>query len=165
MRRKISYVLVWMIFGVLLSSCKPLKPANLYEARIDAEVASKKWINKEGEVKIYVDQALSNEALFDQEAERIKEKCLEMPKIELKLSKAARTQPTRYNSASYFCDRIDIKLVNNNGRSFLIKPKRACAWAQDEKLFICQEVAFTSDYATRDQWSEAKRTTEVFRYE
>ena len=165
MVRKISHVLVWMISGVLMSSCTPHKPANLYEARIDAEVASKNWINEEGEVKIYVDQTQSNEALFDQEAERLKQECLETPRTQLKSSKAALTKPTRYNSDSYFCDRIDIKMVNNNGRSFLIKPKRACAWAQDEKLFICQEVSITSDYATRDQWSEAKRTTQIFRYE
>ena len=165
MVRKISHVLVWMISGVLMSSCTPHKPANLYEARIDAEVASKNWINEEGEVKIYMDQTQSNEDLFDQEAERLKQECLETPRTQLKSSKAALTKPTRYNSDSYFCDRIDIKLVNNNGRSFLIKPKRACAWAQDEKLFICQEVSITSDYATRDQWSEAKRTTQIFRYE
>ena len=165
MVRKISHVLVWIISGVLMSSCTPHKPANLYEARIDAEVASKNWINEEGEVKIYVDQTQSNEDLFDQEAERLKQECLETPRTQLKSSKAAHTKPTRYNSDSYFCDRIDIKLVNNNGRSFLIKPKRACAWAQDEKLFICQEVSITSDYATRDQWSEAKRTTQIFRYE
>ena len=71
MGRKAQYVLTWLIFGVLLSSCTPHKPANLYEARIDAEVASKNWINEEGEVKIYVDQNLTNEALFDQEAERL----------------------------------------------------------------------------------------------
>ena len=165
MGRKAQYVLAWLIFGVLLSSCTPHKPANLYEARIDAEVASKNWINEEGEVKIYVDQNLTNEALFDQEAERLNQECLETPKRQLKLSKAARTKPTRYNSDSYFCDRFDITLVTDNGRTFLIKPRRACAWAQDEKFFICQEVSFTSDYATRDQWSEAKRTTQVFRYE
>ena len=165
MVRKISQVLVWMISGVLMSSCKPHKPANLYEERIDAEVASKNWINEEGEVKIYVDQTQSNEGLFDQEAERLKQECLETPRTERKPSKSAHTPPSRYDTASYFCDRIDIKLVNDNGQSFLIKPKRACAWAEDERLFICQEVAITSDYATRDQWSEAKRTTRVFRYE
>ena len=61
----------------------------------------------------------------------------------------ARAKQTRYNSDSYFCDKIDIKLFTENGQTFLIKPRRACAWAQDEKLFICQEVSFTSDYATR----------------
>ena len=165
MGRNFPYVLAWLIFGVLLSSCTPHKPANLYEARIDAEVASKNWINEEGEVKIYVDQTLSNEVLFDQEAERLNQECLETPRRQLKSSKAARTKPTRYNSDSYFCDRFDITLVTDNGRTFLIKPRRACAWAQDEKLFICQEVTFTSDYATRDQWSEANRTTQIFRYE
>ena len=165
MGSKAQYVLAWLIFGVLLSSCTPHKPANLYEARIDAEVASKNWINEEGEVKIYVDQNLTNEALFDQEAERLNQECLETPKRQLKLSKAARTKPTRHNSDSYFCDRFDITLVTDNGRAFLIKPRRACAWAQNEKFFICQEVSFTSGYATRDQWSEAKRVTQVFRYE
>ena len=165
MGSKAQYVLAWLIFGVLLSSCTPHKPANLYKARIDAEVASKNWINEEGEVKIYVDQNLTNEALFDQEAKRLNQECIETPKRQLKLSKAARTKPTRYNSDSYFCDRFDITLVTDNGRTFLIKPRRACAWAQDEKFFICQEVSFTSGYATRDQWSKAKRVTQVFRYE
>ena len=165
MGRKFPYVLAWLITGAFLSSCTANKPANLYEARIDAEVASKNWINEEGEVKIYVDQTLSNDALFDQERERLNQECLETPRRQLKLSKAARTKPTRYNSDSYFCDSFDITLVTNNGRTFLIKPRRECAWAQDEKLFICQEVSFTSDYATRDQWREAKRTTQVFRYE
>ena len=165
MGSKAQYVLAWLIFRVLLSSCTPHKPANLYEARIDAEVASKNWIIEEGEVKIYVDQNLTSEALFDQEAERLNQECLETPKRQLKLSKAARTKPTRYNSDSYFCDRFDITLVTDNGRTFLIKPRRACAWAQDEKFFICQEVSFTSGYATRDQWSEAKRVTQVFLYE
>ena len=165
MGRKFPYVLAWLITGAFLSSCTANKPANLYEARIDAEVASKNWINEEGEVKIYVDQTLSNDALFDQERERLNQECLETPRRQLKLSKAARTKPTRYNSDSYFCDSFDITLVTNNGRTFLIRPRRECAWAQDEKLFICQEVSFTSDYATRDQWREAKRTTQVFRYE
>ena len=165
MGSKAQYVLAWLIFGVLLSSCTPHKPANLYEARIDAEVASKNWINEEGEVKIYVDQNLANEALFDQDAERLNQECLKTPKRQLKLSKAARTKPTRYNSDSYFCDRFDITLVTDNGRTFLIKPRRECAWAQDEKFFICQEVSFTSDYATRDQWSEAKRIIQVLHYE
>ena len=165
MGRKFPYVLAWLITGAFLSSCTANKPANLYEARIDAEVASKNWINEEGEVKIYVDQTLSNDALFYQERERLNQECLETPRRQLKLSKAARTKPTRYNSDSYFCDSFDITLVTNNGRTFLIKPRRECAWAQDEKLFICQEVSFTSDYATRDQWREAKRTTQVFRYE
>ena len=165
MCKQTAHVLVMMISGCLLSSCQPQRPANLYEERIDAEVASKNWINEEGEVNIYVDQTLSNEALFDQEADRLNQKCLETPRTERKPSKSAHTPPSRYNTASYFCDRIDIKLVNDNGQSFLIKPKRACAWAEDERLFICQEVAITSDYATRDQWSEAKRTTRVFRYE
>ena len=165
MERKFLSVLAWLIFGVLLSSCTPHKPTNLYEAQIDAEVASKNWINEGGEVKIYVDQTLSNEVLFDQEADRLNQECLETPRRQLKSSKAARAKPTRYNSDSYFCDRFDITLVTENGRTFLIKPRRACAWAKDEKFFICQEVSFTSDYATRDQWSEAKRITQVFRYE
>ena len=165
MGRKFPYVLALLIFGAFLSGCTPHKPANLYGARIDAEVASKNWINEEGEVKIHVDQTLSNKVIFDQEAERLTQECLETPRRQLKSSKAARTKTTRYNSDSYFCDRIDIKLVTDNGRTFLIKPRRVCAWAQDEKLFICQEVIFTSDYATRDQWREAKRTTQVFRYE
>ena len=71
MGRKFPYVLAWLIFGAFLSGCTPHKPANLYEERIDAEVASKNWINEEGKVKIYVDQTLSNEVLFDQEAERL----------------------------------------------------------------------------------------------
>jgi hypothetical protein len=48
MERKFLSVLAWLIFGVLLSSCTPHKPTNLYEARIDAGVASKNWINEEG---------------------------------------------------------------------------------------------------------------------
>ena len=165
MGRKFPYVLAWLIFGAFLSGCTPHEPANLYEERIDAEVASKNWINEDGKVKIYVDQTLSNEVLFDQEAERLSQECLETPRRQVKFSKAARKKPTRYNSNSYFCDRFDITLVTDNGRTFLIKPRRACVWAQDENLYICQEVSFTSDYATRDQWREAKRTTQVFRYE
>ena len=146
-----------------MSSCTPHKPANLYEARIDAEVASKNWINDEGVVKIYVDQTFSNKVLFEEEVERLNQECLQTPRMQLKSSKAARTKPADYNSDSCFCDSTEIKLVNNNGRTFLIKPKQACAWAQDEKLFICLQVAFTADYSPRDQWSEAKRNSQAFR--